>query len=169
MRQPYRHVLGPLAVLALLAACERDGAQTVSDAGIRQTAFPGQVTAGGGTSGAVMARTARPETDATYAGGTPGIAGGSGGTTGGAATAGTVVEAGQGPSSGTTPVTGTGAEPAPRSPGEAVPQVTAPAVIQPGGTPTVGASPRGGTAPTSGDIPTAGGTPPSGQPNPERR
>ena len=70
---------------------------------MRQTAFPGMVTAGGGSSGAVMARTARPETDATYAGGTPGIAGGSGGTTGGAATAGTVVEAGQGPSSGTTP------------------------------------------------------------------
>jgi hypothetical protein len=80
-----------------------------------------------------------------------------------------VVEAGQGPSSGTTPVTGTGTEAAPRSPGEAVPQVTAPAVVQPGGTPTVGANPRGGTAPTSGDIPTAGGTQPSGQPNPERR
>ena len=169
MRQPYRHLLGPLAVLAMLAACDRDGAQTVSDAGIRQTACPGQITAGGGTSGAVMARTARPETDATYAGGTPGHAGGAGGTTGGAATAGTVAETGQGPTSGTTPVTGTGAEAAPRSPGEAVPQVTAPAAVQPGAVPTAGTNPRGGTAPTSGDIPTAGGTPPPAQSNPERR
>ena len=90
---------------------------------MRQTAFPGMVTAGGGTSGAVMARTARPETDATYAGGTPGIAGGGGGTTGGAATAGTVVEAGQGPSSGTTPATGPapGTAPAAATPGTAHP------------------------------------------------
>jgi hypothetical protein len=132
MRQAYRHLLAPLAALALLAACDRDGARTVSDAGIRQTAFPGQITAGGGSSGAVMARTARPETDATYAGGTPGHAGGAGGTSGGAATAGTVAETGQGPTSGTTPVTGAGARDAPRSPGEAAPQTGAAAPVPPG-------------------------------------
>jgi hypothetical protein len=88
--------LGALA----LAGCD-SGRQAASE-GVIQTKFPGQVTAGGGTSGAVIARTSRPVTDGTYAGGTPGIAGGSGGTTSGAATAGTVQESGQGPSQGTT-------------------------------------------------------------------
>ena len=158
----YRLIPAALLVLAAMAACgDRDLASTSAKTGVRQTSFPGQITAGGGSSGAVMARTARPETDATYAGGTPGIAGGSGGTTGGAATAGTVTEAGQGPSSGTTPVTGAG-------PGGAAP-VAAPAAPAPAGAaPPAGASPRGGTAPTSGDIPTAG-RPQSGQSNPERR
>ncbi len=72
-----------------------------------QTKFPGQVTAGGGTSGQVMARSAKPETNAAYAGGTPGIAGGAGGNNAGAAMGGTVTETGQGPSSGVTaPVSG---------------------------------------------------------------
>lgn len=171
----YRYLPAALAVLAAIAGCvDRDLVQTNAKTGVRQTAFPGQITAGGGTSGAVMARTARPETDATYAGGTPGIAGGSGGTTGGAATAGTVVESGQGPSSGTTPVTGI-------APGQAgatsvaAPAVAPPASAQaattaPGAAPAVGASPRGGTAPTSGEIPTdRSGQAPSGQPNPDRR
>lgn len=173
----YLHIPAALAVLASLAACgDRDLASVSATTGVRQTTFPGQITAGGGSSGAVMARTARPETDATYAGGTPGHAGGSGGTSGGAATAGTVTESGQGPSSGTTPVTSAGATPADAAPGStaqpaAAPAATAPATTAPATTPPpVGASPRGGTAPTSGDIPTAGGTqPPSGQPNPERR
>ncbi|WP_020655744.1 hypothetical protein [Massilia niastensis] len=90
-----------LAALALLASgCDRG--RTPAADGVLQTKFPGQVTSGGGSSGEVLARSARPTTDATYAGGTPGIAGGSGGTTGGAAMGGTVQESGQGPSSGTT-------------------------------------------------------------------
>ncbi|MEW6371963.1 MAG: hypothetical protein AB1584_13580 [Pseudomonadota bacterium] len=93
-----------LAALVLLAACSRNTAPA-SD-GVIQTKFPGQVTSGGGTSGEVIARTARPVTDATYAGGTPGIAGGSGGNTSGAETGGTTRETGQGPTSGVTPPSG---------------------------------------------------------------
>ena len=83
---------------AWLAACQR--AEAPATRGVIQTGYPGQITAGGGSSGEVMARTARPTTDATYAGGTPGIAGGAGGNTGGAETGGTVQESGQGPSRG---------------------------------------------------------------------
>ena len=89
---------------AILAGCDRG--HTDARDGVMQTKFPGQVTAGGLTSGQVMARTAKPQTDATYAGGTPGIAGGSGGTTGGAALGGTVAETGQGPSQGVTKPSG---------------------------------------------------------------
>ena len=85
---------------ATLAGCDRG--HTDAKDGVMQTKFPGQVTAGGLTSGQVMARTSKPQTDATYAGGTPGIAGGSGGTTGGAALGGTVAETGEGPSRGVT-------------------------------------------------------------------
>jgi hypothetical protein len=92
--------LGILAACMTLAGCDRGHANPKD--GVIQTKFPGQVTAGGGTSGQVMARSAKPETNAAYAGGTPGIAGGSGGTTGGAALGGTVTETGQGPSSGVT-------------------------------------------------------------------
>jgi hypothetical protein len=88
------------ALLVLAAGCEGDRAGS-SVAGVRQTKFPGQVTSGGGTSGQVLARNAKPVTEGGYAGGTPGIAGGAGGTTGGAATAGSVQESGQGPSHGT--------------------------------------------------------------------
>lgn len=91
-----------LLTLGALALAGCDSGQHAASGGVIQTKFPGQVTAGGGTSGAVIARTSRPVTDGTYAGGTPGIAGGSGGTTSGAATAGTVQESGQGPSQGTT-------------------------------------------------------------------
>ena len=88
-------------VLALLAACSQGGAGG-SAAAVRNTAFPGQVTAGGGTSGEVMAQ-AKKATDGSYAGGTPYIAGGSGGNTGGAATGGTVQESGHAPSGNTAP------------------------------------------------------------------
>ena len=102
----YRHLPATLAALAALAAVvacgDRDLAHTSATTGMRQTAFPGMVTAGGGSSGAVMGRAARPETDATCAGGTPGIAGGSGGTTGGAATAGTTANAGSTAAAGST-------------------------------------------------------------------
>ena len=89
-------LLGSL-ILVLLGCSPRGDA-----AGVRNTAFPGQVTAGGGTSGEVIAQ-AKRATDASYAGGTPGIAGGAGGNTGGAATGGTVTESGHGPSGKTAP------------------------------------------------------------------
>ncbi len=87
------------AVAVLATGCGRDDKPAAN--GIVQTRFPGQVSAGGATSGQIIAATSKPVTDGTYAGGTPGIAGGSGGNTSGAATAGTVQESGQGPSSGT--------------------------------------------------------------------
>ncbi|MCA1855288.1 hypothetical protein LE190_05035 [Massilia oculi] len=96
---------GALAVLALAASgCDRGRNPSVG--GIEQTKYPGQVSAGGRSSGAIIASTPKPVTDATYAGGQPGIAGGAGGTTGGAATAGSVQETGQGPTSGVTPPSG---------------------------------------------------------------
>jgi hypothetical protein len=98
--------VGAAALVLSAAGCKQHG-----DDAMRDTKFPGMVTAGGGTSGQVMARSSGPKTDATYAGGTPGIAGGSGGTTSGAATAGTTTETGQGPSSGvSTPSSGTAAK-----------------------------------------------------------
>ena len=94
-----------VAALALLTVgCSRNTAPA-SD-GVIQTKFPGQVTAGGGTSGEIIARSSRPVTDATYAGGTPGIAGGAGGNTSGAETGGTTRETGQGPNAGVTPPSG---------------------------------------------------------------
>jgi hypothetical protein len=92
-------VLGAAALLA--GGCSRH--EQAADAGMRKTNFPGMVTAGGGTSGEVIARAQKTVTDASYAGGTPGIAGGSGGTTGGTATAGAVQESGHGPSGTTAP------------------------------------------------------------------
>ncbi|WP_210736123.1 hypothetical protein [Massilia sp. Mn16-1_5] len=93
--------LGLVAACTALSGCDRG--HTNPKDGVIQTKFPGQVTAGGMTSGQIMARSAKPETNAAYAGGTPGIAGGAGGTTGGAALGGTVTETGQGPSQGATP------------------------------------------------------------------
>lgn len=100
-----RKILWALGAAAVLAGgCSRtDKAGISADTGVRKTNFPGMVTAGGGTSGEVMARAQKPATDGSYAGGTPGIAGGAGGTTGGAATAGTVQESGHGPSGATAP------------------------------------------------------------------
>ena len=96
--------LGVLAACMTLAGCDRGHANPKD--GVIQTKFPGQVTSGGGTSGEVIARTAKPVTDATYAGGTPGIAGGAGGNTSGAETGGTTRETGQGPTSGVTDPSG---------------------------------------------------------------
>lgn len=90
-----------LAAATLAAGCTRH--DKAADAGMRKTAFPGMITAGGGTSGEVLARNAKPVTDGSYAGGTPFHAGGSGGTTGGTATAGAVQESGHGPSGKTAP------------------------------------------------------------------
>jgi len=127
--------------LACAAGCDRDHTQAAN--GVIQTKFPGQVTAGGGTSGAVIARSSRPVTDATYAGGTPGIAGGSGGNTSGAATAGTVQESGQGPSSGTTQPTSAGQAGATLPPGD-MGKPVAPAGD--GGVPAVHRDPGAGAA-----------------------
>ena len=74
--------------LALLAACSPND----SNYAMRQTSFPGMVTAGGGTSGEVMARAKTPQTAGSTAGGTPYHAGGADGNTGGAATAGTTAQ-----------------------------------------------------------------------------
>ncbi len=92
------------AMLVLSAGCSKQTAPASN--GVIQTKFPGQVTAGGDTSGEIIARTAKPVTDATYAGGTPGIAGGSGGNTSGAEVGGTTRETGQGPTSGVTDPSG---------------------------------------------------------------
>ena len=86
---------GAAALLLSAAGCKEHG-----DEAMRETKFPGMVSAGGGTSGQVMARNGGPKTDATYAGGTPCIAGGAGGNTSGAGTGGSTTETGQGPSSG---------------------------------------------------------------------
>jgi hypothetical protein len=86
---------GALALVLSATACKDHG-----DEAMRETKFPGMVSAGGGTSGQVMARNGGPKTNATYAGGTPGIAGGAGGNTSGAGTGGSTTETGQGPSSG---------------------------------------------------------------------
>jgi hypothetical protein len=56
--------------------------------GVRQTHFPGEVTAGGGTSGEVMERSKKVASSGTPSG-TPGIPEGAGGTTSGAALGGT--------------------------------------------------------------------------------
>jgi hypothetical protein len=91
--------VGVAAVLA--AGCSRQ--DKAADAGVRKTNFPGMVTAGGGTSGEVIARSSKPATDASYAGGTPFHAGGMEGNTGGTATAGAVQESGHAPSGKTAP------------------------------------------------------------------
>jgi hypothetical protein len=88
---------GALALVLSAAGCKKHG-----DEAMQETKFPGMVSAGGGTSGQVMARNNVPKVDATYAGGTPGIAGGAGGNTSGAGTGGSTTETGQGPSSGVT-------------------------------------------------------------------
>jgi len=86
-----------LAVACIAAACDRHRGED----GSRQTKFPGMVTAGGATSGEVM-NAAKKATDGSYAGGTPGTAGGMEGNTGGAKMGGTVAESGHAPT-GTTP------------------------------------------------------------------
>jgi hypothetical protein len=73
-----------MSLLLGLAAC--DGSDPGPAAG--QTKFPGQISAGGGTSGEVMAR-AGAMSNTPDPSGTPGIPQGSGGNTGGAAMGGT--------------------------------------------------------------------------------
>lgn len=103
MKTPF--AIGTAAFLLAVSSCKPHG-----DNAQRQTRFPGMVTAGGGTSGAVMAAHGGPKTDAGYAGGTPGIAGGAGGNTSGAEIGGATRETGQGPSHGVTPPGGAGTQ-----------------------------------------------------------
>ena len=70
-----------------LVACDSDE-RAANDTGAEQSRFPGQVSAGGGTSGEVMERN-KGVTDTPDPSGTPGIPQGSGGTTSGAAMGGT--------------------------------------------------------------------------------
>ena len=72
--------------LALSAAACSPQQKNGSDTGtaIRQTQFPGQVSAGGATSGQLMSQTGKIK-DEPEVEGTPGIPKGSGGNTGGAA------------------------------------------------------------------------------------
>lgn len=81
-----RHVLLaiPITLLLSLTACS----DQESEIGARQTNFPGQVTAGGGTSGEVLARNGALKNNPDPSG-TPGIPQGAGGNTGGAAMGGT--------------------------------------------------------------------------------
>lgn len=89
-------------LLTALAGCK--GSSSSADAGVRQTHFPGAVTAGGGTSGEVLARNStaggasgstkggeglRGQAPAPGVAGTPGIPEGAGGTASGAAMGGT--------------------------------------------------------------------------------
>ncbi|MGF6272883.1 hypothetical protein ABIB38_001239 [Massilia sp. UYP11] len=125
MKRRTASTIGGMALAAIvLAACDRDQAPAAN--GVIQTNYPGQVSAGGMTSGQIMARTARPETDATYAGGTPGTAGGSGGNTSGAETGGATRETGQGPSSGVTQPSSAGREGSNLPSGEHRPSAPAP-------------------------------------------
>lgn len=144
MKMPDASKLGAAALVAmLLAACERG--QTPAANGVIQTKYPGQVSAGGMTSGQIMARTARDTTDAIYAGGTPGIAGGSGGNTSGAAIGGATRETGQGPSSGVTAPSGTGQLGGTLQEGDSKPAEPSPAAREQG--PANNAAPQGPAAP----------------------
>lgn len=93
-------ILAACALAALVSGCDRQRARSTAPAAseMRQTRFPGMVTAGGGTGGEVIASTSQHATDASYAGGTPGTAGGMGGNVGGAQMGGTVAESGHAPS-----------------------------------------------------------------------
>jgi hypothetical protein len=89
-------IAGLVLILAAGVTGCGERSETARNGAPVQTRFPGQVTAGGGTSGEVLAQAGRVA-EGSYAGGTPGIAGGAGGNTGGPATGGTVRESGRGP------------------------------------------------------------------------
>lgn len=98
---PARLAAAALASALLLAACggKPSGNGSIAESSkVVQTRFPGQVTAGGESSGVVMAQ-AKPAGGAKEDEGTPGIPQGSGGNTGGAALGGTT---------GGSPIGGTG-------------------------------------------------------------
>lgn len=112
MKRLQTHALCVVACALLVTAC---GARDGGSSSVRQTRFPGQLTAGGDTSGQVFAHNNGPKTTGETTGGTPFHAGGAGGTPGGTATAGTVQETGQGPT-GKQPPQDPGAKTAPSAP-----------------------------------------------------
>jgi hypothetical protein len=75
------------ALLGTITGCG-NRSDTPPDTGVRQTHFPGQVTADGATSGEVMERSKKVASSGAPSG-TPGIPEGSEGNTGGAALGGT--------------------------------------------------------------------------------
>ncbi|WP_298234937.1 hypothetical protein [uncultured Azohydromonas sp.] len=81
-RRPGRVLLVPAVLLAALLGAGCDRGPKVED-GVVQTRFPGQVSAGGGTSGEVIAQSGGKQ--AAPPAGTPGIPQGSEGNVGGAA------------------------------------------------------------------------------------
>jgi hypothetical protein len=85
--RPGRALLVPAVLLAALLGAGCDRGPKVED-GVVQTKFPGQVSAGGGTSGEVIAQAGGKQTAPPA--GTPGIPQGAGGNTGGAALGGTM-------------------------------------------------------------------------------
>lgn len=98
--RPGRALLVPALLLAALLGAGCDRGPKVED-GVIQTKFPGQVSAGGGTSGEVIAQAGGNKQTAAPAG-TPGIPQGAGGNTGGTRMGGTSGEssglpAGEGP------------------------------------------------------------------------
>lgn len=106
--------------IAALAGCGRGSGEPPAGSALRQTELPGQVTAGGATSGTVIASAARtasaPAKDmaaASREAGTPGIPEGSGGNTSGARLGG---------STGSSALANTGEQTAAqRTPGEGAP------------------------------------------------
>jgi hypothetical protein len=72
-----------LAAIAAASCSHRDETGKVASE-VRQTHFPGEITAGGGTSGEVLARN-QQATQGAAKGGTPGTGGGMEGNTGGTA------------------------------------------------------------------------------------
>ncbi|MDB5900637.1 MAG: hypothetical protein JWP41_4239, partial [Ramlibacter sp.] len=90
-----------LLLVASLSACDRNGHDVKG--GIEQTRFPGSVTAGGPTSGQVMAAHAPAAAVQPGPAGTPGIPRGAEGNTGGTAMGGTTPSA---PAAGATGPTG---------------------------------------------------------------
>lgn len=90
-RRPGPARLVPAVLLAALLAAGCDRGPKTED-GVVQTKFPGQVSAGGGTSGEVMAQAGGKQTAPPA--GTPGIPQGAGGNVGGAALGGTMPKEG---------------------------------------------------------------------------
>jgi len=116
--------IAALAFAVLSTGCGDGGSSGAH--GVAQTQLPGQFTAGGGTSGQVIARTGAAT--ATQPAGTPGIPQGAGGNPGGTAMGGSTVAQAQSAPGGATHPAGDGLGAAGRN---AAPGPSAPAALQP--------------------------------------
>lgn len=110
-----------LALAGAVAGCNNGNGPNGNNAAVNKTGFPGQVTAGGGTSGDVIAQ-AKGGVNTQGPSGTPGIPQGKGGNTGGAAMGGTTGATGsqegantQPPNTGGAPAAATSGVPATQS------------------------------------------------------